>query len=70
MYFILFIQTCIEKCDYLFSTDENWENEKDAGFTSVNGLLGPVLSPYKLHLSLEEWFVVEIVPGGRERNDQ
>ena len=23
MYFILFIQTCIEKCDYLFSTDEN-----------------------------------------------
>lgn len=24
MYFILFIQTCIEKCDYLFSTDDNW----------------------------------------------
>lgn len=23
MYFILFIQTCIEKCDYLFSTDQN-----------------------------------------------
>lgn len=23
MYFIFFIQTCIEKCDYLFSTDQN-----------------------------------------------
>ena len=69
MYFILFIQTCIEKCDYLFSTDENWEAEKDAGFTSISRLLSLVLSPCKLHPSLEKWCVMDIVPVRSESND-
>lgn len=62
MYFILFIQTCIEKCDYLFSTDENWEKEKDAGFTSISGLLSPVLSSCKLHVSLRNGMLWKLYP--------
>lgn len=35
MYLLLFIQTCIEKCDYLFSTEDNWEILGNVGEVQV-----------------------------------
>lgn len=35
MYFILLIQTCIEKCDYLFSTDDNGETQEEQRYASI-----------------------------------